>query len=70
MRLAAKFEYSIYVYGDESQKIIGYANSQCSKTKEDLEMEKIIVDAETPEELLKLMRKGLSGANRSALRKK
>lgn len=67
---AAKFEYSIYAHGEQSQKIIDYANSQCPKTEEDLEMEKIIEDAETPEELLKLMRKGVSGANRSALREK
>ena len=67
---AAKFEYSMYAYGEEGQKIIEYANSQCTKTEEDLEMEKAIAEAKTPEELLKLMRKGMSGTNRSALREK
>lgn len=67
---AAKFEYSIYLYGEASQKAIELANSRCPKTVADLELEKLILEATEPVELLKLMRKELSGSNRSILRNK
>lgn len=67
---AAKFEYSIFLYGEASQKVIELANSRCSKTEKDLELEKIIAETENPNELLKLMREELSGSNRSMLRDK
>lgn len=67
---AAKFEYSIYLYGEASQKAIEIANSRCPKTVTDLEQEKVISETTEPVELLKLMRKELSGSNRSILRDK
>lgn len=67
---AAKFEYSIYLYGEASQKAIEIANSRCPKTVTDLELEKVISETTEPAELLKLMRKELSGSNRSMLRNK
>lgn len=67
---AAKFEYSIYLYGEASEKVIEYANSRFPKTEKDLELEKVITETTEPNELLRLMRKELSGSNRSALREK
>lgn len=67
---AAKFEYSIYLCGEASQKAIEIANSRCPKTITDLELEKVISETTEPVELLRLMRKELSGFNRSMLRSK
>lgn len=67
---AAKLEYSFYLYGEASEKVIEFANGMYSLTAADLEMEKVIAEAAEPEELLKLMRKELSGSNKSLLRKK
>ena len=67
---AAKFEYSIYLYGEASQKAIEIANSRYPKTVADLELEKLILEVTEPVEVLKLMRKELSGSNRSILRNK
>lgn len=67
---AEKFEYSIYLYGEASQKAIEMANSRCPKTKKDLELEKVIAETSKPDELLKLMRKELCGSNRSRLRER
>lgn len=67
---AAKFEYSIYLYGEASKKAIELVNSRCPKTVTDLEMEKAIIETTEPKEILKLMRKKLSGSNRSLLRDK
>lgn len=67
---AAKFEYSVYLDWEENKKIIDFANANCIQTEKDLELEKIIVSATLSDELLKLMRKKLSGTNRSLLREK
>ena len=67
---AAKLEYSMYLYGEASQKAIELANSRCPKTITDTELEKIISETTEPVELLRLMRKELSGSNRSMLRDK
>lgn len=67
---AAKFEYSFYL----ESEAVEYANAVSEKmlveSEEDLYSEKMIKQAETAEELLKLMRKPLSGGNRSRLRRK
>ncbi|MBQ7774458.1 MAG: hypothetical protein IJ379_00920 [Lachnospiraceae bacterium] len=65
---AAKFEYTLYLE-PKTEKI---ANIIAKKhlTEEDILLEKVITEANTPEELLKLMRKGMSGFNRSLLREK
>lgn len=65
---AAKFEYSIYLDWAESEKIVEMANRRCPETQKDLEMREIIEKTTEPSELLKLMRKELSGINRSLLR--
>ena len=67
---AAKFEYSFYL----EPEAVEYANAISEKmfveSEEDLYSKKMIEQAATAEELLKLMRKSLSGGNRSRLRKK
>lgn len=67
---AAKFEYSIYSDWEESEQIIEIANRRCLETQKDLEMREIIEKTTEPSELLRLMRKELSGTNRSLLRAK
>lgn len=67
---AAKFEYSIYLDWEESEKIIEIANRGCPETQKDLEMKEVIEKTTEPSELLRLMRKELSGTNRSLLRAK
>lgn len=67
---AAKFEYSIYLHGEVSQMAIEFANARCPKTTADLELEKEITETVEPDKLLKLMRKEMSGSNRSLLREK
>lgn len=67
---AAKFEYSLYL----ESEVVEYANiiseKMLVKSEEDLYAEKMIEQAATAEELLKLMRKPLSSGNRSKLRRK
>ena len=67
---AAKFEYSLYL----EPEAVEYANAISEKilgeSEEDLHSKRMIEQAETTEELLKLMRKPLSGGNRSRLRGK
>ena len=67
---AAKFEYSVYL----EPEAVEYANAISEKllgeSEEDLNSKRMIEQAETPEVLLKLMRKPLSGGNRSRLRRK
>lgn len=67
---AAKFEYSLYL----EPEVVEYANTISEKilgeSGEDLHSKRMIEQAETREELLKLMRKPLSGGNRSRLRGK
>lgn len=53
---AAKFEYSIYLDWEESEKIIEQANSRFPNKGNDVEMEKNIIETSEPAELLKLMR--------------
>ena len=64
---AAKFEYSLYL----APEVVEYANVISEKilveSKEDLYSKKMIEQATTAEELLKLMRKPLSGGNRRRL---
>ena len=66
---AAKFEYSLYL----EPEAVEYANAISEKilgeSEEDLH-QRMIEQAETTEELLKLMRKPLSGGNRRRLRRK
>lgn len=66
----AKLEYSLYLEPEMSKQIIEYVNSRFKKTENDLEIEKTITETSNPDELLKLMRKKLSGFNRSLLREK
>lgn len=67
---AAKFEYSLYL----EPEAVEYANAISEKilveSEEDLYSKKMIEQAATAEELLKLIRKPLSGGNRSRLRRK
>ena len=67
---AAKFEYSLYL----EPEAVEYANAISEKilgeSEEDLHSKRMIEQAETTEELLKLMRKPLSGGNRRRLRRK
>ena len=67
---AAKFEYSLYL----EPEAVEYANAISEKilgeSEEDLHSKRMIEQAERTEELLKLMRKPLSGGNRRRLRRK
>lgn len=66
----AKFEYSLYLE-PQTQKIVDdYIEKKLVKSEEDSIYEKLIAETTDPEELLRLMRKKISGLNRSALRKK
>lgn len=67
---AAKFEYSMYLEPEMTKKIVELANSNFVQSENDLKLEKIIVDVAEPNELLRLMRKPMSGANRSIFREK
>lgn len=67
---AAKFEYSIYLDWEESEKIIELANRRCPETQKDMELQSVIEETTEPSELLSLMRKELSGPNMSLLRAK
>ena len=67
---AAKFEYSMYLDPEMSKKIIELANSNFVQSEDDLKLKKIIVDVTEPNELLRFMRKPMSGANRSIFREK
>lgn len=67
---AAKLEYSLFLYGEAGEKAIELATAICPKTATDIEMEKAIIKTTEPNEILKLMRKKLSGSNRSLLREK
>lgn len=67
---AAKFEYSVYSDLEMNERITDLVNNQFTHTKEDLELKKMIESAVLPDEMLRLMRKGLSGSNRSFLREK
>ena len=49
---AAKFEYSIYLDWEESEKIIELANKRYPQTEKDMEPEIIIKDATGSNELL------------------
>lgn len=63
---AARFEYSLYGM-PEVEKL---ANKAFKPDSNDLRDEAMIEAADTPEELLKCMRKGLLGSNRRKLREK
>lgn len=67
---AAKFEYSLYLEPEAVEYANVISEKMRVKSKEDLYLEKMIEQAVTAEELLKLMRKPLSGGNRSRLRRK
>ncbi|MBP3889567.1 MAG: hypothetical protein J6F30_18250 [Cellulosilyticum sp.] len=67
---AAKFEYSWYLMPEASEIANTILEETIKKTEEDLMYETKIAKIDNPEELLHLMRKKLSGLNRSALRKK
>ncbi len=67
---AAKFAYSMYLDWEKSDKIADFVNGHFVQTEQDLEMEKIITNTVLPDELLRLMRKDLSGKNTSLLRDK
>ena len=67
---AAKFVYLIYSEQERSEKIIDFINGHFVQTEKDLEMEKIISSTVSPDGLLRLMRKSLSGKNASLLREK
>lgn len=57
-------------HGEAGEKAIELATAICPKTATDIEMEKAIIKTTEPNEILKLMRKKLSGSNRSLLREK
>lgn len=67
---AAKFEYSMYLEPEMSKKIAELAERNCVPSNDDLTMKKVIADATEPVELLRLMRKPMSGANRLIFREK
>lgn len=67
---AAKMEYSIYSDWETNEKVIELANQRVPETKVDMEMKTLIEQTDEPREILNLMRKELSGANRSLLRTK
>ena len=67
---ATKMEYSIYSDWETSEKVIELANQRVPETKVDMEMKTLIEQTDEPREILNLMRKELSGANRSLLRTK
>lgn len=67
---AAKFEYSMYLDPEVSKKIVELANRKFAQSEDDLQLEKIIVDVTEPSEVLRLMRKPMSGMNRSIFREK
>ncbi len=67
---AAKMEYSIYSDWETNEKVIELANQRVPETKVDMEMKMLIEQTDEPREILNLMRKELSGANRSLLRTK
>lgn len=67
---AAKFEYSMYLEPEMSKKIVELVNSNFIQSEEDLKLEKIIAETTEPHEFLRLMRKPMSGTNRSIFREK
>lgn len=62
----ARFEYSLY----EMPEVEKLANKAFKPDSNDLRDEAMIEAADTPDELLKCMRKGLLGSNRRKLREK
>lgn len=67
---AAKFEYAMYLEPEMSKKVVELVNSNFVQSEDDLKLEKIIVDATESDELLRLMRKPMSGTNRILFREK
>lgn len=67
---AAKFEYSLYLEPEAVEYANAISEKMLGESEEDLRSKRMIEQAETTEELLKLMRKPLSGGNRSRLRGK
>ena len=67
---AAKFEYSLYLEPEAVEYANAVSEKMLGESEEDLHSKRMIEQAETTEELLKLMRKPLSGGNRSRLRRK
>lgn len=67
---AAKFEYSLYLESEAVEYANAISEKMLGESEEDLHPKRMIEQAETTEELLKLMRKPLSGGNRSRLRRK
>ena len=67
---AAKFEYSLYLEPEAVEYANAISEKMFGESEEDLRSKRMIEQAETTEELLKLMRKPLSGGNRSRLRGK
>lgn len=67
---AAKFEYSLYLEPEAVEYANAISEKMLDESEEDLHSKRMIEQAETTEKLLKLMRKPLSGGNRSRLRGK
>ena len=67
---AAKFEYSLYLEPEAVEHANAISEKILGESEEDLRLKRMIEQAETTEEMLKLMRKPLSGGNRSRLRGK
>ena len=67
---AAKFEYSLYLEPEAVEYANAVSEKMLGESEEDLRSKRMIERAETTEEMLKLMRKPLSGGNRSRLRRK
>ncbi len=67
---AAKFEYSLYLESEAVEYANTFSEKMFGESEEELHSRRMIEQAETTEELLKLMRKPLSGGNRSRLRGK
>ena len=67
---AAKFAYTLYLYGEAGQEIIKLANTMHTKAVTDMELEKVITETTKSSDLLNLMRKKLSASNSSLLREK
>lgn len=67
---AARLEYSIYLTPGMEEAVNQYVAEHLVPTDKDIKREQEIIAAETMDELIRLMRKPLSGANRVLLRKK
>ena len=67
---AARFEYSLYLMPETEEIANQYISEHFVPSDDDTEKEQEINNADNTDELIRLMRKPLSGTNRTLLRKK